>query len=151
MIEGVKVKHLKVIPDERGKLMEMFRCDDEFFKKFGQLYLSVVYPEVVKGWHYHKQQIDHFVVVKGMAKIVLYDARENSPTYQEVQEFFMGQDNPILLVIPTYVYHGMKGIGTEPVYLINCPTEPYNYQNPDEFRVDPHKNDIPYKWEKKDG
>ena len=35
MIEGVKVKKLKVIPDERGRLMEMFRVDDEFFEKFG--------------------------------------------------------------------------------------------------------------------
>ena len=42
MIEGVKVKRLKVIPDERGLLMEMMRDDDEFFQKFGQVYLSVV-------------------------------------------------------------------------------------------------------------
>ena len=80
MIEGVKVKKLKVIPDERGHLMEMLRDDDEFFQRFGQVYLSVVYPGVVKGWHYHKKQTDHFVFVKGMAKVVLYDGREESRT-----------------------------------------------------------------------
>src|SRR5262249_32904709 len=122
MIEGVKIKRLKVIPDERGFLMEMMRDDDDFFRKFGQVYLSVVYPGVVKGWHYHKKQTDHFVFVKGMAKVVLYDNREGSKTRGEINEFFMGEQNPILLVIPPFVLHGMKGIGTEPAYLVNTPT-----------------------------
>ena len=151
MIDGVKVKRLKVIPDERGFLMEMLRNDDDFFQKFGQVYLSVVYPGVVKGWHYHKKQTDHFVFVKGMAKVVLYDPREGSPTKGEVNEFFMGEQNPILLVIPPFVYHGMKGIGTEPAYLVNTPTEHYVYETPDEFRVPAHDPGIPYKWERKDG
>jgi dTDP-4-dehydrorhamnose 3,5-epimerase len=151
MIDGVKVKPLKVLPDERGHLMEMLRCDDEFYQKFGQVYLTVAYPGVVKGWHYHKVQTDHFVCVKGMLKVVLYDDRDGSPTKGEVSEFFMGERNPILLVIPNGVLHGMKGIGTEAAYLINVPTEPYRYDDPDEFRVDPHNNDIPYDWAQKDG
>jgi dTDP-4-dehydrorhamnose 3,5-epimerase len=151
MIDGVKVKPLKVIPDERGHLMEMLRCDDEFYQKFGQVYLTVAYPGVVKGWHYHKVQTDHFVCVKGMLKVVLYDDRDGSPTKGEVNEFFMGERNPILLVIPNGVLHGMKGIGTEAAYLINVPTEQYRYDDPDEFRVDPHNNDIPYDWAQKDG
>ncbi len=72
-IEGVAVKPLRVIPDERGWLMEMLRCDDDIFQKFGQVYVTVCYPSVVKAWHYHKLQTDYFVVVKGMAKVVLYD------------------------------------------------------------------------------
>lgn len=151
MIDGVKVKPLKVLPDERGHLMEMLRCDDEFYQKFGQVYLTVAYPGVVKGWHYHKVQTDHFVCIKGMLKVVLYDDRDGSPTKGEVSEFFMGERNPILLVIPNGVLHGMKGIGTEAAYLINVPTEPYRYDDPDEFRVDPHNNDIPYDWAQKDG
>ncbi len=151
MIDGVKIKQLKVMPDERGHLMEMLRCDDEFYQKFGQVYLTVAYPGVVKGWHYHKVQTDHFVCVKGMLKVALYDDRDGSPTRGEVNEFFMGERNPILLVIPNGVLHGMKGTGTEPAYLINVPTECYSYDDPDEFRVDPHNNDIPYDWAQKDG
>ncbi len=146
MIKGIVKKNLRVIPDERGWLMEMLRCDDEVFRKFGQVYLSVVYPGVVKGWHYHKVQTDNFVVVKGLAKVVLYDGREESSSYGEIDEFFMGERNPILLVIPPLVLHGMKGVGAEPAYLINCPTEPYNYDKPDEHRVSPHSGEIPYDW-----
>jgi len=150
MIDGVIVKKLKVIPDERGYLMEMLRADDPFFRKFGQVYLTVAYPGVVKGWHYHKVQTDHFVAVSGVVKVVLYDQREQSKTHGEVNEFFMGELNPILLVIPPLVVHGMKGIGTKPGMVVNCPSEVYNYENPDEHRYDPHDGSIPYDWARKD-
>jgi dTDP-4-dehydrorhamnose 3,5-epimerase len=34
MIEGVKTKRLRIIPDERGRLMEILRADDELFQQF---------------------------------------------------------------------------------------------------------------------
>jgi dTDP-4-dehydrorhamnose 3,5-epimerase len=151
MICGVIVKQLKVIPDERGRLMEIFRADDNFFEKFGQVYMTSAYPGVVKGWHYHKVQTDHFVIIKGMMKVVLYDRREDSPTKGEVNEFFMGELNQALITIPPGVLHVMKCISTEPAYLVNIPTEAYNYKEPDEFRVEPHSKDVPYDWGRKDG
>jgi dTDP-4-dehydrorhamnose 3,5-epimerase len=151
LIEGVVVKKLKVIPDERGRLMEILRCDEEIYQKFGQVYMTSVLPGVVKGWHYHKKQFDHFTCINGMIKAVLYDSRKNSPTFGEVNEFFVGVYNSILIKVPPFVFHGFKGIGTEEALVINVPTEPYDYDNPDEFRVDPHNNDIPYNWASKDG
>jgi len=151
MIHGVVTKNLKVIPDERGRLMEILRSDDELFSKFGQVYMTTAYPGVVKGWHYHKKQTDHFAVVKGMIKLVLYDNRDDSPTKSEINEFFLGENNPILVKIPKLVLHGIKCISQQEAICINIPTEVYNYQQPDEFRVDPHNNDIPYDWERRDG
>ncbi len=151
MIDGVKIKKLKVIPDERGKLMEILRSDEEIFKKFGQVYMTTAYPGVVKAWHYHKHQTDNMAVVKGMMKIVLYDEREDSKTKGEVNEFFVGEHNPILVVIPEMVYHGFKCISEDTAIVINIPTAVYNYIQPDEYRLDPHKNNIPYDWSRKDG
>lgn len=146
MIEGVKVKKLKVIPDDRGLLMEMMRADDPFFQRFGQVYLSVCNPGYAKGWHYHKIQTDHFVVVKGQGRVVLYDQREDSPTRGQTEEFSMGERNPILLVIPPYVLHGITPDGDEPCYLVNTPTEPYDYETPDEYRVPFDDSSIGYDW-----
>ncbi len=146
MIEGVRVKNLKVIPDERGRLMEILRSDDDLFIKFGQIYMTSAFPEVVKGWHYHKLQIDNFAVAKGMIKLVLYDSRAKSPTYREINEFFMGEHNPILVQIPNWVFHGFKCISETEAIVINCPTELYRYKEPDEFRVDPFDQSIPYDW-----
>ena len=151
LIDGVRTKKLKVIPDERGRLMEMLRSDDELFRGFGQAYLTTAYPGVVKAWHYHRLQTDHFVVVRGMMKVVLYDDREGSPTRGEVNEFFLGEHNPTLLQIPPRVLHGFKNIGTEEALVVNLPDRVYDYQQPDEYRTDPHDNDIPYDWARRDG
>jgi len=151
MIEGVSVKKLRVIPDERGYLMEMLRAGEEIFEKFGQVYMTAVYPGVVKGWHYHKVQTDCMVCVSGMIKLVLFDPRPDSPTHRQINELFVGEHNPALVKIPPLVYHGFKGIGTQSALIVNTVTEPYNYEQPDEFRVAWDSPDIPYDWTLKNG
>ena len=69
-IHDVVTKPLRLIPDERGWLMEVLRSDDRsLFEKFGQVYVSGTYPGVVKAWHYHKHQVDFFACVAGMVKL----------------------------------------------------------------------------------
>src|SRR3954452_1857463 len=104
-IHDVKTKPLRLIPDERGWLMEILRADDgEFFSKFGQVYVSATYPGVVKAWHFHKVQVDHFACAAGMIKLVCIDTRDDSATNGAVNEFFIGLKNPMLVQIPAGVY-----------------------------------------------
>ena len=151
LISGVRTRKLRLIPDERGWLMEILRADEDgFFTKFGQVYVSATYPDVVKAWHYHKLQIDNFACVTGMVKLVLIDTREDSPTRGAVNEFFIGDQNRTLVQVPNLVYHGWKCIGADPALVVNVPTEPYRYTDPDEYRIDPHGT-LPYDWSRKDG
>jgi dTDP-4-dehydrorhamnose 3,5-epimerase len=145
-ITGVSLKPLRVIPDERGWLTEILRCDDDIFTQFGQVYLTTAYPGVVKAWHYHKKQTDNFTCVRGMMKVALYDAREDSLTYKTLMELFIGENNPILVTVPPGVYHGFKAIGPETAYFLSVPTHPYDYQEPDEYRLPPDTDEIPYEW-----
>jgi len=145
------VKRLRVMADERGRLMEMLRSDDPFFERFGQSYMTTAYPGAVKAWHYHREQVDHFTVLKGMAKVVLYDGRDDSPTKGEINEFFMGEHNPVLVRIPNNVFHGFKNIGADECIIVNCPNRTYNRESPDEFRLPAHTTEIPYDWARKDG
>ena len=105
---------------------------------------------MVKAWHYHKKQTDFFACVAGMVKLVLIDTREGSPTRGAVNEFFIGEQNPQLVRVPHLVYHGWKCISATPALVVNVPTEPYHYADPDEFRVEPHGT-LPYDWTRKDG
>ena len=146
IISGVKVKSLKVIPDERGRLMEILRSDERIFQRFGQCYMTTAKENVVKGWHYHQKQTDNFACVSGMAKLVCYDGRKGSRTHGEINEFFIGVHNPILVQIPPGVYHGFKGVSNPEAILINVPTLPYNHKKPDEYRLPPHGSEIPYDW-----
>jgi dTDP-4-dehydrorhamnose 3,5-epimerase len=146
MIEGVVTSQLRLIADERGWLMEILRSDWELFKKFGQVYVTAGYPYVVKAWHMHKRQTDYLTCVKGMMKLVLWDGRPRSSTKNEINEFIIGEKNPLLVKVPPLVWHGFKAIGEEYALLLNVPTEVYNYNKPDEYRLPPDTERIPYDW-----
>jgi len=144
LIEGVSIIPLKQIADERGKIMHMLRVDDPYFEQFGEIYFSVVYPGVIKGWHPHKEMTLNYAVVSGMIKLVLYDPRESSPTKGKVQELFIGEDNYVLVKIPAGIWNGFKGISVNPAIVANCATIPHD---PDEImRLDPFSKQFPYDW-----
>ena len=149
-IDGVNVKQLKVIPDQRGRLMEILRCDDPMFKQFGQVYMTTGHPVAIKAWHFHKLQTDHWAVVHGMALVALYDQRPESPTRGHVNEFFLGVHNPMLVQIPPGVLHGFKCISEHECIIVNTPTHPYRYEEPDEYRIPARDPSIPYNWDRPD-
>jgi len=149
MITGVIIKPLLKIPDERGMVMHMLRCDDPEFEHFGEIYFSIVWPGVIKGWHQHSEMTLNYAVVSGMIKLVLYDDRDASSTRGKVQELFIGDDNYCLVRIPPLVWNGFKGIGTSRAVVANCSTVPHR---PGESRrLDPSNDVIPYDWELKHG
>ena len=145
MIEGVKIIPLKQIVDERGKVMHMLKRSDEYFQDFGEIYFSVVNPGAIKGWHVHKKMVLNYAVPIGNIKFVLYDGRENSTTFREVQEIFMGPDNYCLVIVPPLVWNGFKGIGLQPAIVANCSTIMHDPNEID--RMDPFDENIPYNWE----
>lgn len=145
MIEGVVIHPLKQIPDERGKVMHMLRATDAHFAGFGEIYFSVVYPGVIKGWHLHSRMVINYAVPSGRIKLVLFDGREGSKTHRRLQEIFLGDDFYALVQVPPGVWNGFKGIGVTPAVVANCASIVHD---PDEItRMDPLVNDIiPYDW-----
>lgn len=152
VIEGTSLKDLVVHKDERGKLFEILRSDSELFDKFGQVYITVCDPGWVKGWHYHKNQTDFFCVIRGKAKIVLFDRRPDSATSGDVDEHIMTGSTPQLLVIPKGVVHGFENLGNEECWILNVPNKTYNRKNPDELRIPLDSDEVPYEnWKNKKG
>ncbi|MDI6603790.1 MAG: dTDP-4-dehydrorhamnose 3,5-epimerase family protein [Thermoanaerobacteraceae bacterium] len=149
MIEGVIIKPLKKIPDERGCIFHMLRNDYPEFEQFGEIYFSMVYPNAIKAWHLHKKMILNYAVISGMIKLVLYDDRENSPTKGELMEIFTGEQNYCLIKIPSGIWNGFKGIGDKPAIVANCASISHD---PEEIiRISPFSDKIPYNWEIKHG
>ncbi len=144
MIDGVEIHPLRQIPDERGKVMHMLRVDDPWFKAFGEIYFSVVYPGAIKAWHLHERMTLNYAVVAGMIKLVLYDDRKGSRTQGEIQEIFLGEDHYALVTIPSGLWNGFKGIGSKSAIVANCATVPHDPQ--EIIRKDPMTPEIPYDW-----
>jgi len=147
MIHGVRVRDLKKNVDDRGYLMELLRADwSDIFQKFGQAYVSMNHPGVIRAWHFHKRQHDIFICLAGTIKVPLYDGREGSATKGQIDEFVMGDDRQIALLIPPGVYHGYLTLGVRPSLLVNFPTELYDPASPDEQRLPYDSPEIPYSW-----
>jgi dTDP-4-dehydrorhamnose 3,5-epimerase len=145
MIEGVNIRPLRQILDERGKIMHMIRNDDPDFISFGEIYFSCVYPGVIKGWHSHKKMTLNYAVPSGTIKLVLYDDRVPSKTRGEIQEIYLGPENYCLVQIPPRVWNGFKGVGNTPSIVANCSSIPHDPTEID--RKSPDDPSIPYKWE----
>jgi len=146
IIDGVRTKPLKWLVDDRGQLMEVLRCNDDIFRGFGQVYVTTCKPDVVKAWHYHRKQEDSFIPLVGTLRIGLFDDREDSPTRGNTMEFIISPADPYVLQIPRGVLHGFECVGDQEAMVMNVPNMPFDHEHPDELRMDPFNNDIPFKW-----
>ncbi len=149
MIEGVKVKQLVRHPDDRGFFQEIVRDDEGLLTRFGQASMSKTYPGVIKAFHYHEKQEDLWFFPAGNSQVVLHDLRPASPTYRQTNVFYMGEDNPILLLIPRLVAHGYRTLGEKPAVIIYFTSEHYDPKDPDEKRIPYDDPGIGFEWETK--
>jgi len=148
-IDGVVIHSLRRIPDERGVVMPMLRADDPHFVGFGEIYFSVIFPGIIKGWHLHSRMVINYAVVEGNIKLVLYDQRESSPSRGRIQEIVFGQVDYKLVQVPPGVVNGFTAVGGQKAIVANCANIPHD---PTEItRLDPFTPSIPYDWSPRHG
>ncbi|MGD6875949.1 dTDP-4-dehydrorhamnose 3,5-epimerase family protein [Bacillus infantis] len=146
-IEGVITKKLTKHCDDRGFFAEVVRDDENLLSHFGQLSWSTSYPGVIKAFHYHEKQDDLWFFPSGNAQVVLYDLRENSKSFGETNVFYLGEHNPMILLIPKGVAHGYMVLGNTPATVVYCTTQSYNAAAPDEKRIPWNDPSIGFDWE----
>lgn len=146
IIHDVVIRKLVTHSDDRGYFREILRDDDHLLTHFGQSSLSKTYAGVIKAFHWHEHQDDLWYVADGMARVVLYDRRPNSPTRGVTQVIFAGEDNPILIYIPSGVAHGFQVLGNKPVVLFYHVTQSYDPKAPDEMRIPFDDPEIGFDW-----
>lgn len=140
------MKILQKHADDRGYFMEVIRDDDRFLERFGQFSASLSYPGIIKAFHYHKKQDDIWFFPVGNAQVVLHDLREDSPTHEQTEVYFMGDNNPIALLIPRGVAHGYKVLGSQPAVITYLTNLSYNPDDPDEYRIPYNDPKIGFDW-----
>jgi len=145
MIEGVKISHLKIISDDRGKIMHMIRADSPIFKKFGEIYFSTIYQNIIKGWHLHLRSTLNYACIKGKVKLVLFDDRKNSKTKNQYQEIILSPEKYFLVSIPPNIWNGFKGLDTNESIIANCLDNPHDEK--EMVRKDPSDKYFNFNWE----
>lgn len=150
LIADVVVRPAVTHEDERGEIVEMMSRAWGFHPApLHHVYASMIRPGKVKGWVYHKIQSDRMFSLSGFVKYVLWDTRPDSPTHGLINEIYLTERNRGLLLIPPHVVHAVQNIGLVDAVFVNMPTEPYNHENPDKFRVAPES--VPYSFDKGHG
>ncbi len=150
MIEGVRIEQVRWKPDERGRLAELFRADEDDLPPFGQVHVTTVLPGAIKGWHRHRRRTDVLAVVSGMVRLGLFDERGESRTRGELMELFLGDHQPLRVTIPPGVWFGLKGYGEKEAIVVVLTDRPRDPKDPDEERWHPVANEIPFDWDRRD-
>ncbi len=146
-IAGVEIKEVRHVPTGYGWLTEVWRRDwgvDAL--PVDQVFQSTLGPGGLSAWHAHAETTDRLFVNQGMMRIVLYDARRDSPTFGTVQETQLGALRPGLVLVPPRVWHGVQNVHPAPSSVLNLVDRAYRYQGPDHWRLPPDSPEIPYRF-----
>jgi len=128
MIQGVTIKKVIKHADERGFFAEMIKFGEDTFHGVLQTSYSETKPGLIKAWHIHDYW-EVWSVVKGQAKVVLYDMRPDSSTHGETQVIYTGEDDMMVIAIPGEVAHGYKPLGKKNMGIIYHASEAYDQNN----------------------
>lgn len=151
-IDGVVLRMLGPLhADHRGSLVEVIDTRNAFWADpIVYAYRFTIRPGQVKGWGMHRIQSDRYATLAGRVRVVLFDGRTNSPTYQHFAEFQFTDETPGTLLIPPGVWHADENIGDADVVIVNFPTHAYDKDRPDKYRIDVASGEIPFDWRLRD-
>jgi dTDP-4-dehydrorhamnose 3,5-epimerase len=147
LIDGVNVTRPAQFHDQRGSVFQMLREDSDTFIRFGEVYFSVVHPNIIKGWYQHERMTINLATISGTVKLVLFDDRSGSLSSGEILELELSLSNYQLVTIPPKIWYGFQAIGSESAILANCSTLPHSME--EMRKKNPQSQSVPYSWDEK--
>ncbi|HEX8154529.1 MAG TPA: dTDP-4-dehydrorhamnose 3,5-epimerase family protein [Thermoanaerobaculia bacterium] len=146
-IDGLVIREVLHVPRDHGVITETYRSEwDPTGAPLVHVYQSRLFPGAIGAWSCHMKTVDRLFVNQGHLKVVLYDGREESPTYRKLMELHVGDARPAFLILPIGVWHGLQNLGASDALVLNYPTNAYDYEDPDHWRLPYDSPEIPYRW-----
>jgi dTDP-4-dehydrorhamnose 3,5-epimerase len=143
-IDGVALKRTRNLITGNSLTTELFRADwPETGYQIGHVIHVAMDAGRISAWHCHTLQTDHIFVVAGRMLLALYDSRPDSPTHGRVMSLRLDAQDPQMVRIPPQVFHGVKPLIGAAAF-VNIITHPYNYTDPDEWRLPADTDQIPF-------
>jgi dTDP-4-dehydrorhamnose 3,5-epimerase len=152
LIEGVVLQPSTTHIDDRGTLCEIYSPHrPPHTAPLVYVYQFTIRPGKIKGWHIHHLHDDRIFISQGQARVVLYDNRPESPTYGMINEIYRSDLDRNIMVIPAFVFHAHQNVGSTDALFISMPTRPYQHEDPDVHRLPIDTDQIPYKFDNRQG
>ncbi len=150
--EGVSLFQVNTYVDERGMTVEMFDPRWQYTNTpLKYAYFYTVMPKKMKGWGLHKLHEDRYFIISGRLKMYLYDDRPESSTYQQLFTHVLSDSRRELINILPGIWHLVENIGETEAFVANFPTELYDHETPDKYRLPPNNDYIPYTFDNPSG
>lgn len=132
--------------DARGSLFEVYNLSWAVYSGAPAMhaYVTTVRPGWVKGWAVHESHADRYSLLYGEVQVVLFDGREHAATAGQLFVVTLTDKDRSILSIPIGVWHAIENIGQVEAAILNCPTTPYEYTDPDKYRLPIDTAKIPY-------
>lgn len=147
-IAGVRVREIRNVVTANGITTELCRPDWGIVEGTIQQVIHVALRgRAVSAWHQHRHRWDYLIVVSGHMRVALFDPREDSATKGQVDVFHLSPARPSLLAVPAWVWHGVQNLSTDVSSFVNMFDRPYDYSDPDEWRLPPDTGEIPYRFD----
>jgi len=147
LIAGVTIKEVTHVPKKGGYLTEIMRAEWLGANtKIDQIFQTVMEPGFVSAWHAHAHTTDRLFINQGLARIVLYDTRPDSPTSGLLNEMQFGTIRPALVTSPPQVWHGVQNVSSGSMALLNIVDLAYSYSDPDHWRLPEDCPEIPFQF-----
>ena len=147
LLHGITQKEIPNIITRNGITTELYRPEWEVGPdQIRHMIHDNLHAGAISAWHMHEQQMDTFFVINGTIKLVLYDDRPDSSTRGELNVLYLSRMRPILTTIPPGIWHGLQNIDHSESSFINYFDRPYNYADPDEWRLPFDTDSIPYRF-----
>jgi len=117
LISGVALTPLKQFPLEHGDVLRGLKSNDNGFEGFGEAYFSFIIFNKIKAWKKHRKATLNIIVPIGEIQFVIYDDREDSPTFENFYSVSLSRNNYQRLTIPPMLWMGFKGNGKQNLLL----------------------------------
>lgn len=114
---------LELKSDERGTLFEFIKSPF-----FGQIFVSVTYPGITRGNHFHHTKTEKFLVIKGTGIIRFRKIGE-----EKIIEYNVSGREPKVVDIPPGYTHNITNIGCDEMITLFWSNEIFNPTKPDTY------------------
>ncbi len=137
-IKSIKKIKLLTFNNKKGNVLRAFRKKEKNIGKFGEVYLSWINKNAIKGWKLHKRMHMNLVVPFGLVKFVFYEKNK-------FKEIIIGEKKYYRIYVPNQIYFAFQNLSNQKSLIVNYSN--IIHENKNEI-LTKNLKEISYKWKK---
>lgn len=132
-----KISFKKIKKKDSGHILKLINNKSINFQKFGELYISNVNSQEIRGWKYHKKMVSNIFILRGKFKFVFFN--QDKYHFKKIE---LDENENKNLYIPPKVWFAFQGLSRGANTLLNLS----NIIHSDNEVINKDINTFKYEW-----